>query len=43
MRAIGTPNLAPGFAIRKSHKEAIAKPPPTAKPSMTAIVGMLNC
>ena len=43
VRAMGTPNLAFGVAIRKSHKPAIAKPPPTASPSITAIVGMGSC
>ena len=38
--AIGTPNLAPGLEIRKSQQLAIAKPPPTAIPSITAILGM---
>ena len=40
VRAIGTPNFAPGVAMRKSHTVAMASPPPIAQPSSTATVGM---
>ncbi len=37
--AIGAPKREPVLQMRKSHAVARARPPPTAQPSMTAIVG----
>ena len=39
VRAIGTPKRAPACATRMSQALAMARPPPTAQPSITATVG----
>jgi hypothetical protein len=40
VRATGTPKAAVSAQIRKSHAAASAQPPPTATPSIAAMVGI---